>query len=217
MKKQIIENIVKRIKNKLILEGSTDKPILDISRIVVSMFLRKNEGEFKYVLYRSGEEVVIKVIVTLEEVENHNEPFEVWAEAFYDQITFDIKYDPNEFPKSMNDFVAEIKESTTHEIEHILQSQFEDTFINPHESDYDYDKRGGNYNYYLKKIEIPAFVKGLIKRANTKKITLNQAMDEWYKENYRNFENVQDWKDVKKIWMNWAKENLSKQKVKKFK
>jgi hypothetical protein len=42
-------------------------------------------------------------------------------------------------------------------------------------------------------------------------------MDQWYKENHRNFENENDWKDVKKIWMNWAKENLSKQKVKKFK
>lgn len=217
MKKQIMESIVKRIKNKLILEGSTDKPILDISRIVVSMFLRKTEGKFKYVLYRSGEEVKIKVIVTLEEIENHNEPFEVLAEAFYDQITFNIKYDPDEFPKSMNDFVAEIKESTTHEIEHILQAHFEDTFINPFESDYDHDKRGGKFNYFLKKIEIPAFVKGLIKRANTKKITLDQAMDEWYEENYRNFESFKDWKDVKKIWMDFAKENLSKQKVKKFK
>ena len=69
----------------------------------------------------------------------------------------------------------------------------------------------------MKKNEIPAFVKGLIKRAKTKRITLDQAMDQWYKENHRNFESVNDWYDVKKVWMNFAKENLLKQKVKKFK
>jgi hypothetical protein len=217
MKNLIIEKIVKKITKNILSEGSLDKPILDISREVIRLFKNEESDEFTYVFYRSGEEIQLLVDVNFEVVENYNEPFEVRAEAAYDELYVTIIYDPEEFPSSMNDLVAEIKETITHELEHIIQQNFEDTYINPFESDYDQDKRGGKFNYFLKKIEIPAFVKGLIKRARTKKISLDMAMDEWYKENHRNFENENDWKDVKKIWMNWAKENLSKQKVKKFK
>lgn len=219
MKKLILENIVKKIKNNILKEGSLDKPILDISRIIISQFKKNKNGviEFFYSFYRSGEEIELTVELTIEEVENHNEPFEVRGGASYDELYFTILYDPDSFPKAMNDLVAEIKETVTHELEHILQQNFDDTYINPKESDFTQDQRGGGYNYFLKKIEIPAFVKGLIKRASTKKITLDRAMDEWYKENHRNFESVDDWYDVKNIWMNWAKNELSKQKVKKFK
>lgn len=217
MKNLIIEKIVKKITKNILSEGALDKPILDLSREVIKVFKKGESVEFPYIFYRSGEEIELIVEVTIEVVENHNEPFEVYAEAAYDELYVTIKYDPEAFPESMNDLVAEIKETITHELEHIIQQNFEDTYINPFESDYDEDKRGGKYNYFLKKNEIPAFVKGLIKRARTKKITLDQAMDEWYKENHRNFESEKDWKDVKKIWMDFAIENLAKQKVKKFK
>jgi hypothetical protein len=217
MKNLIIEKIVKKITKNILSEGSLDKPILDLSREVIKVFKKGESVEFPYIFYRSGEEIELIVEVTIEVVENHNEPFEVYGAAVYDEIYIIIKYDPEAFPKAMNDLVAEIKETITHELEHIVQQNFEDTYINPFESDYSQDERGEGFNYYVKKIEIPAFVKGLIKRSKTKRITLDQAMDQWYKENHRNFENENDWKDVKKIWMNWAKENLSKQKVKKFK
>lgn len=216
MKNLIIEKIVKKITKNILSEGSLDKPILDISREIIRLFKKEESDEFTYVFYRSGEEIQLLVDVNFEVVENHNEPFEVYGEAGYDELYVTITYDPQAFPFSMNDLVAEIKETITHELEHIVQQNFEDAYINPFESDYDQDKRGGKFNYFVKKNEIPAFVKGLIKRASTKKMSLDSVMDEWYKENHRNFENVNDWKDVKKIWMDWAKENLSKQKVKKF-
>lgn len=216
MKNLIIEKIVKKIKQNILSEGSLDKPILNISRIIISLFKKGKSSKFSYTFYRSGEEVDLDVKLKIQEVKNHNEPFEVRAAAEFDKLFFNIIYDPKAFPEVMNDLVAEVKETVTHELEHILQQNFEDTYINPKESDYEKDKRGGKYNYFLKKIEIPAFVKGLIKRARTKKITLDQAMDEWYKENHRNFESEKDWKEVKKVWMDFAKENLSKQKVKKF-
>jgi len=217
MKKILIENIVKRIKTKIISEGALDKPILDLSRIIVSMFNTKKEGEFEYEIKRRGEDLLLNIIVELEKIENHNEPFEIYADAGFDELYFNITYDPQAFPSSMNDLVAEIKETVTHELEHIIQQNFEEDYINPYENDYGNKKKGEKFNYFVKKIEIPAFVKGLIKRANTKKMTLDSAMDEWYSENYRNFKNTSEWKEVKQIWMNWAKENLLKQKVKKFK
>jgi hypothetical protein len=62
--------------------------------------------------------------------------------------------------------------------------------------------------------EIPAYVQGLVTRAVYKKITLDQAMEEWHTENIKNFENSgkqgtekADWSRIKKAWMNWAKAN----------
>lgn len=217
MKKILIENIVKRIKSKIISEGVLDKPILDMSRHIVEIFKNGYDSEFEYIIKRRGELLSINVLVEINSIENHNEPFEVYADAGPDDIYFKIIYNPYKFPSSMNDFVAEIKETVTHELEHIIQKNFEDDYINPYENDYEDKERSEKFNYFVKKIEIPAFVKGLIKRSKTKKITLDQAMEEWYSENYRNFENKNEWVDVKNIWMSWVKENLIKQNVKKFK
>ena len=64
--------------------------------------------------------------------------------------------------------------------------------------------------------EVPAYVKGLIARARHKKITLNDAMEEWFRENKLKFDNPKkDWKIVKTKWMDYA--NRMKNKIKKFK
>jgi hypothetical protein len=128
--------------------------------------------------------------------------------------TFDIEitYNPKNFPESMNDLVAEIKETVTHEMEHIGQQNFEDMEVN---SD---DYRGVNLYYLISKQEVPAYVKGLIKRAKTKKMTLNDTMEEWFGENKNNFESPEDdWEIVKTVWMDYARKMLEKEKVKKFK
>lgn len=216
MKKVLLENIIKRIKNKILSEGALDKPILDLSRIITSSFVRKKGKRLVYTVYRSGEEIDLNIIIVIKSIENHNEPFEVSAYAQFDKLKFTITYDPSAFPLAMNDLVAEIKETVTHELEHIVQQNFEDDYINPLKNDFEDKQKSKNYNYFVKNNEVPAFVKGLIKRARTKKITLDQAMEEWYSENHRNFDNKEEWESVKNIWMNYANENLAKQKVKKF-
>jgi hypothetical protein len=112
----------------------------------------------------------------------------------------------------MSDLVAEVKETVVHELEHILQQNFEDYNV-----EYDNDYKN-NFEYLTSNAEIPAYVKGLIKRANTKKISLDDAMEEWFKENKRKFDDPEnEWAKVKNIWMSYANEMLKKQKVKKFK
>ena len=74
------------------------------------------------------------------------------------------------------------------------------------------------FEYCISNKEVPAFVRGLIKRSKTKKITLNKAMDEWFKENHRRFSNPdEEWPKVKKVWTDFANKMRSKEKVKKFK
>ena len=78
-----------------------------------------------------------------------------------------------------------------------------------------------NLGYLLSQEEIPAYVRGLIKRAKTKKISLSDAMDEWFEENKNKFDNPKkEWFQVKKVWMDYADKMKSKetqkQKVAKF-
>jgi hypothetical protein len=85
---------------------------------------------------------------------------------------------------------------------------------------YNYDQKDGedNFKYLTSNQEIPAYVRGLIKRAKTKKISLSNAMDEWFKENQMKFDNPDDeWPIVKKSWMKYANNMRLKEKIKKFK
>jgi hypothetical protein len=58
-------------------------------------------------------------------------------------------------------------------------------------------------------------VKGLIKKAKVKNMTLDASMEEWHKDNILNFDHHKvDWQKVKKVWMDWT--NANKQSLKKF-
>ena len=61
----------------------------------------------------------------------------------------------------------------------------------------------------------PAFVKGLIKRARTKNIPIETAMEEWFHENELHFDNPDtEWPIVRKTWVDWMKNNRGQ--LKKF-
>lgn len=122
-----------------------------------------------------------------------------------------VQYNPNDFPLSLNGLEAEIYETLRHELEHIGQQSFDDMFVVANEPNKDFDSYE---NYLMQSNEIPAYVQGLVTRAVYKKITLDQAMEEWHTENIKNFENSgkqgtekADWSRIKKAWMNWAKAN----------
>jgi hypothetical protein len=75
-----------------------------------------------------------------------------------------------------------------------------------------------NFKYLTSNVEIPAYVRGLIKRSKTKNISLSDSMEEWFKENKRKFKDPKkDWPKVKKVWISYANEMRSKEIVKKFK
>ena len=74
-----------------------------------------------------------------------------------------------------------------------------------------------NFEYLTANHEVPAYVKGLITRARYKKITLSQAMDEWFEENKLKFDNPEEeWPKVKRLWLDFANEMRFKNKLKKF-
>ena len=110
----------------------------------------------------------------------------------------------------MVDLTAEVKETITHEVEHIAQHNFEDMYI--------ITKKYESYIEYLTSPEeVSAYVKGLIERARFKRISFNDSMQEWFEENINNFENPEkQWPKVKKTWLDYANKMREKNKVKKF-
>lgn len=208
--KILIESLVKKITNRIVSEAVTDNVVNQISRFIVNQFKKREPAVEDFIFERGGEEIVLQLGLTLEEVEDFNHPFSIDASSEWDEIDVLIEYREDAFPKHMSELVAEIKETIEHEMVHVLQTFFEDESVV-------YDRHETNLEYLTSKQEIPAYVKGLIKRARHKKITLSDAMDEWFNENILKFDNpTEDWKEVKSVWMNYANEMRQKNKIKKF-
>lgn len=208
--KILIESLVKKITNRIVSEAVTDNVVNQISRFIVNQFKKREPAVEDFIFERGGEEIVLQLGLTLEEVEDFNHPFSIDASSEWDEIDVLIEYREDAFPKHMSELVAEIKETIEHEMVHVLQTFFEDESVV-------YDRHKTNLEYLTSKQEIPAYVKGLIKRARHKKITLSNAMDEWFNENILKFDNpTEDWKEVKSVWMNYANEMRQKNKIKKF-
>lgn len=214
MKNQIIENLIKRIKDSLISERKSDDISLKISRLIIKQFKKKEDFEIHGIQFDRGDDYAsFDLYCSFVEEEDYNEPYSISAEADMETLVVEITYDPKAFPKNMQDLVAEVRETIEHELEHIEQQNFEDMDVNDNEYDED-----DFFEYCISNKEVPAFVRGLIKRSKTKKITLSKAMDEWFKENHRQFNDPdEEWPIVKSIWMDYANTMRSKEKVKKFK
>lgn len=213
-----IIHIVKKIQNSIISERKTDKLSLYLSREVINGF-KLNQTIFIEGLYieRGDEYAVFDFTCVFVEDDEMEEPFSINAYGDMEDISLNITYNPEYFPFSMNDLVGEVKETIEHELEHVEQQNFEDMSVynneKIHQDDEDY-----NFKYLISKVEIPAYVRGLIKRSKTKKMNLNDTMDEWAMENRKKFKDFKtEWPVVKQLWMDYAIETAKKQKIKKFK
>jgi len=192
-------------------ESVLDRHISVLTKFLIKMFKNREDFSETYTFKRMGEDVEFDFSVKFEEDNEMDDSYDISGDGDMETMNLTIKFNPNDFPKVMNDFVAEIRETITHELEHIGQQNFED--MNVKYSSYD-----NNLEYLISPQEVPAYVKGLIIRAKSKRQTLENAMDDWFKENKRKFDNPsEDWKIVKKVWMDWAKEQRNLGKIKKFK
>jgi hypothetical protein len=217
MRQQIIESLIGRITNRLINERKSDELSIKLSRMVIKQFKKDEDFELYDLRFDRGDEYAVFDFKCyfLEDIDL-DDPFSIHAEADMEEIYMEITFNPQHFPKSMSDLVAEVKETIEHELEHVEQQNFEDMEFE-REDDIEDDEEY-NFKYLTSKVEIPAYVRGLIKRSNTKKMSLSDAMEEWFKENKRNFKDPKkDWPRVKKVWMNYASEMRGKEKIKKFK
>jgi hypothetical protein len=129
-------------------------------------------------------------------------PFIFDAEADRTELFISASYDPNAFPASYNDFIAELKDTLRHELEHVGQFQ-----LNKPENPSNSPKKYKYFDYFTFDFEIPAFVRGLNKKARTKKITFTQAMDD-YLGNFVEDLSDDQMAEIKRIWVDYAKKNV---------
>jgi hypothetical protein len=212
----LIENIIQRVKNNLLSERKSDNISMLLSRMVINQFKKDEDFVVEGIGFERGDDYAnFDMSCTFIRDEEFNHPFSIDASSDMQSLDIEITYRPEDFPTHMNDLVAEVKETIEHELEHIEQQNFQDMSII-----YDYDPEDGedNFKYLTSNHEIPAYVRGLIKRSKTKKISLSDAMDEWFEENQMKFDNPdKEWPIVKKLWMGHANDMRLKEKVKKFK
>ena len=210
----LIENIIQRVKNNLLSERKSDNISMLLSRMVINQFKKDEDFIIEGIEFERGEDYAnFDMSCAFIRDEEFNHPFSINASSDMQSLDIEITYRPKDFPTHMNDLVAEVKETIEHELEHIEQQNFEDMSII-----YSNDDDEDNFKYLTSNEEIPAYVRGLIKRSKTKKISLSDAMDEWFEENQMKFDNPdKEWPIVKKLWMGYANDMRLKEKVKKFK
>jgi hypothetical protein len=194
----------------ILYEGIFDSYTKMISKDIVDAFKNKRNFKEMYVIERGDEEAEFDLVAKFHKRPNQEYSHSITGGGSSDKLTLDIEYNPKMFPAAMNDFIAEIRESVRHELEHVGQQNFDDMFIVTG-SDKDHDTYQG---YLTSAVEVPAYVKGFITRARYKKQTLDQVMDDWQKENILNFQHHKDadWNEIKKTWLDWYMKNQDKLK-----
>tara|TARA_R110001592_G_scaffold299983_1_gene571043 strand:- start:253 stop:906 length:654 start_codon:yes stop_codon:yes gene_type:complete len=210
----------------ILLEATRDELVLDISRQILFAF-KRGDTQYTQSFDLSGPKITgeddanVELVVTFIKQSPLDYAYSISAGANGEDMDIEITYDPKQFPGAYNNLVAEVKETLEHESEHIQQGIFYKAFIvsNRYDEPLRYPPKGAvaptHFLYLTSNIEVPAYVKGLIKRAKVKKLSLDAAMEDYYNDYKRIFdaENT-DWSKVKKIWMDWAKAN--KDKLKKY-
>ena len=189
-------------------ESKFDSTILHVSRDIVNAFKRGKTFKRTYRVERGDDYAEFDLIARFKQVPTLQWPYSISANADMDNMDITIEYDPNAFPQAYNDMVAEIKETVTHEMEHVGQQNFDDMYTPS-------KKYHSEIEYFTSDEEVPAFVKGLIKRAKTKRIPIEVAMEQFFRENELHFDNPEtDWPIVKQTWTNWMVNN--RDQLKKF-
>jgi hypothetical protein len=207
-KEQIWDILTTQTPNpEVINEGRYDNEVLNQSRYILNKF-KENIGQ-KY-----KEKIKSKIIGI-----NYNlyidiapstigrlgpNPFIITGQATEPNIIkINIRYIPSDFPKELNNLNAELKGTLRHELEHISQYNLNKNIEDEEDQDIPL------YDYLILPSEIPAYVNELYKIAKTKKISLTQAIDDFF-ERYKYELSEEEINQIKNIWIQWAKKNLPK-------
>jgi cytidyltransferase-like protein len=131
-------------------------------------------------------------------------PYLIDAAGGKDGIELIINYEPSSYPQFLNDLIAELKDTLRHELEHVGQENFEKGIRIGNVKN---DANLSLPEYLTLDYEIPAFIRGLNKKAKTKNITLGKAIDEFFLERADEI-SYEEEAYVKRKWVEWIKNNL---------
>jgi hypothetical protein len=206
-------------------EGMYDSLVTSISRDIVNEFKKHLDSNNKsktikipseWPLY-DGSKEIINIVVTFKKDKNMSDDFDIGGFAAWDdkQIDIDIFYNPEDFPYSLSKLIGGIKETLTHEVEHWAQY-----FYNRPEDIKTSIQKTSNiedlsfFDYLTFPDEIPAFVRGLYRKAKYNKQPLDVEIDDFFEDWFSKYDNPNKEMrknkvpQIKKIWIEWAKKNL---------
>ena len=207
-----------------------DEYVLIVSRDIINAF-KSGRARYRDIfdMTMAGEEAEVEIDVKF--IKRPNQEYAFSIAAGYGPRTFSkregealelaVEYNPQMFPNAMSALVTEVKETLEHEFEHVGQDNFEPMYVVSNRYDQplaypeDSPTAPTHFLYLTSNKEVPAYVKGLIKRAKTNKISFDQALEDYYNDYRETFALYNtDWNQVKSIWKTWA--NANKQSLKKF-
>lgn len=179
-------------------EGRYDKLVTELSRRIVNLVKSKKKS-IEDDINILGNDIEFNVSITYDK--KFDMAFAVQGFGDDQELEILITLNPLAFPLAFNDFIGEVKDALRHEIEHVTQH-----YIKGKPTPTQKISAKGNkiVNYLLKKEEIPAFIAGFHKKAKTKKITMNQAMEEFLKA-YRFILSDKEFSKVEKTWLAFGK------------
>jgi predicted SprT family Zn-dependent metalloprotease len=135
------------------------------------------------------------------------EPYDIdaaqdWDDDGIEIIELNIEMNPKLFTKSLiNKFQGELKDVIRHEIEHLYQS------LNPNKK----VKFTDNENFVeevLSPRELPAYIQGFYSQAKTRKMYMDDIIDEWANDRTKQFDSIEDKEYVKSELKKFGKKLL---------
>ena len=133
--------------------------------------------------------------------------FKEWNEdEVSESIVVNIEINPDLFQgRQINEFQAELKDMFRHEIEHLYQE------VNPNKR-IEYIITNDFVEEVLQPAEIDAYIHGFYTQAKTKKVTMNQIIDEWIEQRKKHFKNKEDMDKVRTEFIKHGKKLYPKAK-----
>jgi hypothetical protein len=197
-------------------EITRKEAVLELSRGIINAFKAGKSqytSELDLFLAATGweSEAEVDLVVTFEEVgEEAGYAFSIGASAENSTLEMHIEYYPAGFPQAMSAFVAEVKETLEHELEHFGQDGFEQLYVqsNSYDEPLRYPEASPQAPthelYLISNREVPAYVKGLLKRAKVKRMSFDEVLEDYYNDNKLVFDRHNtNWNKVKSVWMDW--------------
>jgi predicted SprT family Zn-dependent metalloprotease len=132
--------------------------------------------------------------------------YEFDEDDYINNIDFTIDINPKLFKgKHINKFLAELKDTIRHEIEHVSQVE------NPEK-----DIRHKAYETLAQEVltpnELPAYIQGFYSQAKTRKMYMDDVIDEWANDRRKQFDSIEDKEYVKSELKKFGKKLLPQAK-----
>jgi hypothetical protein len=224
------------LKENLLTEGRYSTTVNDITKDVMRQvinFIESDENYFEWENYYvqeshseefdfdyddededDEEDDSIETFMVFLNIEKNDEEYPYNIDAYQEwnddegseSIVTNIEINPDIFKgKIINDFQAELKDMFRHEIEHLYQS------VNPNKR-----VKFINTKSFVKDVlqpaEIDAYLQGFYTQAKTKKVTMNQIIDEWIEQRKKHFKNKKDMDKVRTEFIKHGKKLFPKAK-----